>query len=347
MLHIKNISKTLGKFRLNDISFSVEEGEYFVALGFSGVGKTVLLETIAGIIMPDSGSILFNNMDITFEPINRRKIGIVFQDQTLFPHLNVFENIAYSLKNKLSGAELKEKVKNEAEKVGIFDKLERMPETLSGGEYQRASLARTLITGTKLLLLDEPLSSLDAKAKIEMRALLRKLNREGITIIHVTHDYEEAVSLASRIAIIENGKLVQTDKPEEIFRHPKSEFVAKFIGIKNFYSGILEECKGSEIKLFKTNDTEFRVLTDFEPGLCSLIIGSENITVSKNKIESSAQNCLAGKITDIAPARLGIEITVKVNEIEIVAILTKDSALNFGLNDEVFVSFKASTCKIV
>lgn len=341
MLKLVNINKTYPDFSLTDINFEVVENEYFILLGHSGVGKTMILETIAGMLNQDSGEIIYNNKNISWDSIQNRNIGMVYQDSTLFPHLNVYKNIAYPLKNNI-----KQRVEELAELVGISDRLYAYPGTLSGGEYQRVSLARTLATGAKLLLLDEPLASLDAKSKVELRALLRKINRNGTTILHVTHDYEEAISLADKIAIIENGKLVQVGKPEEIFKHPKSEFIASFIGIKNYFNGFIEKSE-DELKIFNVNGIKIKVLTDKSEGSYSLVIGSENISVSENILNSSALNRFEGTITDIAPAKLGVELFVDIG-IEIVALITKESFIKYDLklNDKVYISFKASSCKI-
>ena len=249
MLVIDNISLRIGNFELKNISFKVEKGDYFVILGISGVGKSLLLESIAGLTKLNSGEIYLRGRKISDEKIQKRNISIVYQDADLFPHLTVFENIAYPLKSRRENS-IQGKVLKAAEQTGISDKLDRLPDTLSGGEYQRVALARSLAAGNDLFLLDEPLSSLDSKSKNDLRSLLRKLNRNGITIVHVTHDYEEAVSLANKIGIMEKGEMVHVASPEEIFRHPKSEFVAKFIGIKNFLRGELKTIQESDLKEF-------------------------------------------------------------------------------------------------
>ncbi|HEY6952422.1 MAG TPA: ATP-binding cassette domain-containing protein, partial [Bacteroidota bacterium] len=191
MLILDNISASAGAFRLKNITFTVDKGDYFVVLGSSGVGKSLLLETIAGLRTPESGTIRLRGVDITTESIQKRNISIVYQDADLFPHLSVYENIAYPLKSRKQRG-VAEKVLNSAEMAGIADKLHRKPQTLSGGEYQRVALARSIAADSDIILLDEPLVSLDSKARSEFLALLRNVNRKGITVIHVTHDYEEA-----------------------------------------------------------------------------------------------------------------------------------------------------------
>ena len=351
MLKVEQLSKRLDDFIISDISFDVAEGEYFVLLGASGVGKTVLLETITGILTADSGSIKLNGRDITSEKIQKRDIGLVYQDQALFPHLSVRQNIAYGLRSgKHTRAEIDRQVEALAEEVDVTSLLERNPSTLSGGEAQRVALARALATQPKCLLLDEPLSSLDNGSRSEMRALLRRLNRKKITMVHVTHDYEEAISLAKRIGIMENGKIVQVDTPQQIFQHPKSEFVARFIGIRNFFRGTLD--KGEENSdqgaNFVTSGLQFSVLTDEKPGEGNIIIRSRDVTVSTEPSSTSARNMFEGTIVDIATARLGVEVIVDIGA-EIAALITQDSVNTLGLhyNKKVFVSFKASAVKFI
>ncbi len=346
MLDVKNISMAVGNFKLSEINFNVEKGEYFVILGLSGVGKSLLLETIAGLRSPDSGKIFLRGKDIAKEKIQNLNISIVYQDSVLFPHKNVYENIAYPLKSRKAKG-IKEKVHRFAEITGIADKLERKPSTLSGGEIQRAALARSLASGSDIFLLDEPLSALDSKSAFELRALFRKLNREGITIIHVTHSYEEAVSLATRIGIMEEGKLVHVDTPSEIFRHPRSEFVAHFVGIKNFLKGNLKEGSGAQLKEFALNGISISVLTDIEDGEAFLMISPDEISISNKPEESSSRNHFKGVIKDIAPARIGIDVTVDIG-IDIVSVITSNSLneLDLSIGKTVWINFKASSCKI-
>jgi ABC-type sugar transport system ATPase subunit len=246
MLKIKDISVRLGKFELNRINFEVSGGEYFVMLGLSGSGKTVLLHVIAGLIRANSGQIFLNGMEISRERIQRRKVGLVFQDSALFPHLNVFGNIAYPMRSmNYSKTEIKKKTGELATLTGVDHLLDRRTKNLSGGEAQRVALARALALEPECLLLDEPLSALDVQLRGELRSLLRQLNKRGQTIIHVTHDYEEAILLAARVGVIEGGTVVQQGLPAEVFQHPRSEFLARFAGIRNFFSGVLEKEKGA------------------------------------------------------------------------------------------------------
>jgi len=346
MLKLENISLKVGEFELKNISFEVERGDYFVILGLSGVGKSLLLESIAGLINPRSGKIFLRGEEITSKKIQERKVSIVYQDADLFPHLTVFENIAYPLKSN-GERNIKEKVIACAEKVGATEFLNRKPETLSGGEYQRISLARSLAADNDIFLLDEPLASLDAKSKNELRMLLRQLNRSGITIIHVTHDYEEAISLAAKIGVMEKGALVHIAQPEEVFSHPKSEFVAHFIGTKNFFRGNLKSITQSDLKEFSSNGIQCFCLTEVEDGESFLTLQPEEISISNEAEKGSSRNHFKGRIIDIAPAKVGFEITVNVGT-ELIALISGDSRkeLKLEVGKEIWVNFKASSCKI-
>lgn len=346
MLKVDNISLQVGDFKLQNISLDVEKGDYLVILGISGVGKSLLLETIAGLQKPLSGKIILRCNDITSAKIQERKISIVYQDVVLFPHLTVYENIAYPLKSN-GGKNIKSKVIEYAELVGVPDKLDRQPSTLSGGEAQRVALARSLAAGSDIFLLDEPLTSLDLKSRAELRALLRKLNRDGITIIHVTHEYEEALSLATKIGVLEKGKLVHFDSPENIFKNPKSDFVAHFIGVKNFIKGNLITQEGSDLKEFSTEGLKVFCLTDAEDGEAFLMIQSNEIAISNKIDEGSSRNHFDGKVIDIAPAKLGVEVIVDIGR-KIVATISGDAvkSLELEIGKDVYVNFKASSCKI-
>ncbi len=352
MLKVEQLAKRLGDFAINNISFDVAEGEYFVLLGASGVGKTVLLETITGIMPTDSGSIHLNGNDITHEKIQKRNIGLVYQDQALFPHLSVRQNIAYGLKcQKQSHSTVNNRVEEIAREVDIYHLLDRKPDTLSGGESQRVALARTLVIQPRCLLLDEPISSLDVSARGDMRALLRQINRDRkITIIHVTHDYEEAIALAIRVGIMEHGSIVQIGTPEEIFQHPKSEFIANFIGIKNFFTGELVRKKenADSCAEFITDGPTLVIVTDAENGHGNVIIRSEDITISPEPYSSSARNVFQGTIIDVCPVRLGIEIVIDIG-VEMAVLVTQGSIDKLGLacGKKVYVSMKATAIKFL
>lgn len=254
MLKIVDISKKIDAFHLSNINLEIENNDYSILLGNSGAGKSVLLEIIAGIVKPDSGKVYLDGKDFTQEPVNTRQIGFLFQDCALFPHLTVMNNIAFPLKIKKENKnKISEKVLHYANTFNITHLLKRFPETLSGGEKQRVALARTLILNPKILLLDEPLSSLDQKNKFDSKIILKKLHREGLTIIHVTHSYSEALALGTKVAIIDNGKLLQTGTPQHIFHKPSNQFVAYFVGNRNFFEIECDNSERNSIAIKNTN----------------------------------------------------------------------------------------------
>ena len=351
MLKLNKINKKLGTFSLNNIDINISKGDYFVLIGKSGSGKSMLLEIITGLITPDSGSILLKGEDLINTPIQKRNIGIVYQKPTLFPHMSVFDNISYPLKiKKLKKSEIKARVQKLAEDTEVTDILNRNISNLSGGEIQRVTIARTLATNPEILLLDEPLSFLDVQLRKGMLSLLRKLNQKGQTIVHVTHDYEEALGLSNKIAIIENGTIIQTGTPQEVFHNPKSEFVANFIGISNFYKGLLlKSDDNSELKIFETSGV--KIYTTSTENLSSegyIIIPDEAIVISDEELNSSLVNNFYGTIKDIYPTKLGIEIVINIG-IEITAKITNYSheRLHLEIGKKIWVSFKASAINFI
>ena len=230
-LIIKDLKKSYVDFKV-DLSFDVYEGELLSLLGPSGSGKTTTLHMIAGFVAPDSGSIIKDGIDITNFPPEKRNIGIVFQDYALFPYLNVFSNIAFGLKVKgMPNSEIKEQVENIAKALEIEKLLKKYPDNLSGGEKQRVALARAMIIKPDILLMDEPLSSLDAKIRERLREDLKSFHKRfGITIIYVTHDQTEAMYLSERIVVLNRGEIEQIGDAIDIYYHPKTEFVRDFVG---------------------------------------------------------------------------------------------------------------------
>ena len=341
MLSIENLSCTLGKFCLKDVTFTVNKGDYFVLLGESGAGKTIILELLMGLTNPVSGRILLNGQDISTLPIHRRSLGLVYQDHALFPHLTVRRNISYGLtKQSLI------KVESLAQQVGATSLLERMPETLSLGEAQRVALARTLARNPQILMLDEPLASLDVQSRTAIRSLLRRLNLAGQTIIHVTHDYHEAFALATRVAVLENGHIAQLGTPDEVFHHPKSRFVAEFVGIRNFFHGVVEIHDGE--RKFQSPFLELTLPESTPLGYGCVMFASHDVTLSVEKPHGSARNVLHGQVVDIEPVPGGLEVSVDVGTV-ICALITRSSgrdlAITAGL--PVWLSFKATSVRFI
>ena len=249
MIELKDIIVKFGDFEaLHNINVDVKEGEFFTFLGPSGCGKTTTLRTITGFIEPVSGTVSVNDKDITRVPIEKRNIGIVFQSYALFPSMTVYDNIAFGLKiQKLNKTEIDQKVRDIARKVDLSDEqLKKAVSQLSGGQQQRVAIARALVTGPSIICMDEPLSNLDAKLRVQLRNELKKMQRDfGITTIYVTHDQEEALTLSDRIAVFNKGYIEQIGTPNEIYNHSRTEFVCNFIGDINR----LEETICGEMKL--------------------------------------------------------------------------------------------------
>lgn len=237
-LELKDLSFSFGNtVAVDKISLKVEEGSFTTLLGPSGCGKTTLLRLISGFLQPQSGEILIDGINQAGIEVNERKVGMVFQDYALFPHLSVEQNIAYGLKiqKSYSKSEIQDFVSETAYSLGIESLLERFPNELSGGQQQRVALARALVLKPKLLLMDEPLSSLDTKLRTKVREELKEIQQKlKITTIYVTHDQEEALSLSTKIAVLNEGKLLQEGSPREIYFEPKNQFVADFVGKANF-----------------------------------------------------------------------------------------------------------------
>ncbi len=234
MIRLNDIVVKFGDFTaLHNINVHVKEGEFFTFLGPSGCGKTTTLRTLTGFIEPVQGTVLAKGEDITHVPIEERNIGIVFQSYALFPTMTVYDNIAFGLKvKKLKKPEIDKKVRNIAQKVDLSDEqLMKAVSQLSGGQQQRVAIARALVTDPAIICMDEPLSNLDAKLRVQLRNELKKMQKEfGITTIYVTHDQEEALTLSDRIAVFNKGCIEQTGTPNEIYNHSATEFVCNFIG---------------------------------------------------------------------------------------------------------------------
>lgn len=272
-LKIENISKIFEKGRgVKNISFQLEKGELVSFLGPSGCGKTTLLNIIGGFVKNDSGSIYLEDKDITEYPPEKREIVTVFQNYALFPHMNVVENVKYGLKYRGYNKEEQIKLAKEYLKiVGLEGYEKNSVGELSGGQQQRVALARALVLQPKILLLDEPFSNLDAKLKIAMREEIKELQKRlGISMIFVTHDQEEALSISDRIVVMSNGEIVQIGKPEEIYYSPKNRYVAEFIGKINFLE--IGNKRPEEIKMRRNNSGDAVILNREFMGATTLFV---------------------------------------------------------------------------
>lgn len=265
LLELKNIKKsfTPGEDVLDDICLTVARGEFVTLLGSSGCGKTTTLRIIAGLEQTDSGSVWINGQDVTKLPPDKRDVNTVFQNYALFPHMNVAENIGYGLKlRKVPRGEIKKKVAQMLELVQLEGYEKRKPSELSGGQKQRVAIARALVNNPKVLLLDEPLGALDLQLRRAMQIELKHLQKKlGITFIYITHDQEEAINMSDRIAVMKDGRIEQIGTPDEIYNHPKTSYVATFVGNANVLHGVAESIQGENAIVKIGND---RVIVKLE-----------------------------------------------------------------------------------
>ena len=347
MIAIKNLKVDLGDFLLNNINLEIDSGEFFIILGPTGAGKTVLLEAIAGLYPVLEGEVWIEGREIARLSPEKRRIGIVYQDYSLFPHLSVEENIAFGLKSrKCPKASIKEKVNDIAEIVGVMHLLERKPQTLSGGEQQKVALARALVTEPEVLLLDEPLSALDPETKEMMQQELREVHRRTkVTIIHVTHDFEEAIALGHRVAVLNNGCIAQIGAPEEILRQPNSEFIAHFALSRNIFTGEAEEGEDGHACI-DVGGIKLRGVTDLRREV-RLSLRPEDIIISKEPLHSTARNCFEGVVSDIAHRGAVVYVTVNVPP-NFICLITRQSFEELELKKgvRIWITFKASAVHV-
>ncbi len=347
MITIRELCVDLGDFVLENATLDVQNGEYFIILGPTGAGKTVLLETIAGLYSPKSGAVWLQEQDVTTLDPEKRNIGFVYQDHVLFPHLTVADNVSFGLKQrKKSKTEIREVANWAIELLGISHLLKRNPDTLSGGEKQKVALARALAVSPKVLLLDEPLSALDPETRESVQQQLQDIhNQLNLTIIHVTHDFEEAISLGDRIAVLAEGRLAQVGTPQEIFRQPKSETVARFAMARNIFTGEVKD-GDDESAVMDIEGTQVTVVTDVR-GKHRASLRPEDILLSNEPVHSSARDSFKGNVTHIVDRGSTIYLTVAVPP-DFVCLVTRRSFEEMNLKEggDVYVTFKASAVHV-
>ena len=346
MISVESLHYSAGKFHLNDVSMQVQDGETLVILGPTGAGKTVLLELIAGFRRPKSGSVFLDGRDLTHLPPEKRSVGFVYQDYLLFPHLNVFDNVAYGLRAAgRKSEEVRKRVKELATQLAIDHLLERRTRNLSGGESQRVALARALITDPHVLLLDEPFAAVDPNTKEKlMRETGRILESQKKPVIYVTHDQIEAVDMADRVAVMNEGKIVQTGLPSHVFNEPKSEFVANFMGTRNILRGKARREDG----LTSVDVGRVVLLSSVAiDGDVHVTIRPEDILVSANPLISSARNSIKGRVTGMREKGSVVLLTADCS-VELTAAITRESLaeLQLSIGDEIYLTFKASNVNL-
>ncbi|MGB9938487.1 ATP-binding cassette domain-containing protein [Methanosarcina sp.] len=347
MIEIESLSRKWKNFALDNLSLKIESGEYFVILGPTGAGKTLLLELIAGFHSPDCGKIRIEGKDVTHLPPEKHGLAFVYQDYSLFPHMSVKKNIEFGMRMKKIRSQ--EKLLEVARDLKIAHLLDRYPLTLSGGEQQRVSLARALVTDPKILLLDEPLSALDPRTQESARELLSTIHKKKkLTVLHITHDQIEARIMADRIAIIMDGKLMQVGAPEEIFEKPVDSRVASFVGFENMLNGRVISADRGLLRI-EAGKIVIDASGDIEVGSqVHAFLRPENIALSKTSAQSSVRNSLQGRVTEVRI--LGALVRVKVDcGFLLNALITRQSAEEIGIfpGVPVYAQFKASSIHVL
>ncbi len=335
MIQLDELTVCLPGFTVQNISLQVAAGEFFALLGPTGSGKTVILEAIAGLVKVTQGKIRVDGRDLTHLPPERRRIGIVYQDYALFPHLTVMENICFGLRyHGVDMVEGKQRIDHLIELLGLQRIVQRRPLHLSGGEKQRVCLARALSVNPQVLLLDEPLSALDPNFRDEIRRALKDLHRElGITFMMVTHDFNEALCLADRVGIIREGVMEQIGSTEEVFDQPATPFVANFVGMKNIFEGNfahgLAEFGGLSCPLPTTDSGRY------------LALRPEDILLAKTSLTDADCQVFTGEIAKIVPLGFVHEICVRCQEAEFITYLDRKNLFKngFEVGDAVMLGF--------
>ena len=347
-IEVKNLVKTYGNvYALKNVDLNIADGEYFVLLGPSGGGKTTLLRSIGGFIRPDSGSVNIKGQNVDDLPPDRRPTSMVFQGFALFPHMNVSQNIGYGLKLKSIDKNIIEnKVNKMMDLVGLKGLSNRMPHELSGGQQQRVQLARALILENDVLLLDEPLSALDAQLRKDMCIELKRLQKTvGISFVHVTHNQEEAMSVADRIAIIADGEMVEQGTPKEIYSNPKNKFTAEFIGENNIFEGRIKDFNKTKVVVDIDNDNveiannNYKVKKNQK---VSLSIKAESIQIKKiSKTNSKvSNNQIVGQISEITFLGQFVRYLVVLNNNQEIQVRSYEEIVNLKVHDTVSLSWK-------
>ena len=292
-VNIAGLGKNYGTFRaVSNISLKIEQGEFLIFLGPSGCGKTTTLRMMAGFIEPDAGRIEIGSRDVTHEPPHRRNIGLVFQNYALFPHLSIFENVAFGLRRrKIAEDEIRKRVGEALDLVKLSHLTARFPQQLSGGQQQRVAIARALAIRPDILLLDEPLSNLDAKLRLQVRDELRSLQKSlGITTIMVTHDQEEAMSVGDRLVLMQAGVIEQVGSASDLYNAPANRFVADFIGRTNFLKG-----NATGGNAFRTDDGLVLETVVQRTGAGEVLVRPEAIRLTRDVIPQGP-NCFGGRL---------------------------------------------------
>jgi len=342
MIRVEDVNIHLGVFTLRNINLAIDENEFFVLMGPTGAGKTVLLEAIAGLIPCKSGNIHIQDRNVTKMPPEKRGVSIVYQDYALFPHLTVRENVEYGLHfHNIDRGKAGRRFNRMVEILDLGHLLTRLPVNLSGGENQRVALARALMVNPRVLLLDEPLSALDPGFREEIRYRLKSLHKNSdVTFLMVTHDFADALSLADRAAVMNDGIIEQIGSMSDIFQRPNSTFVADFVGMKNLFGVDFQDTTAYidelQIELGRTPDNSHGYIA----------IRPEDIVLSKEKLASSMLNSFTGTINGVIDQGLFYEIEIRLNNVIFRSLITKRSLFEMGISEGMDITFSFKSTAI-
>lgn len=337
ILELNQIEKSFGDTKvLKGISLSIEKGEFITFLGPSGCGKTTTLRIISGLETPDEGRVLLNGEDVTDMAPEKRDVNTVFQNYALFPHMNVYDNVAYGLKiKKVKKPEIKKRVEEVLSMVQLTGFEKRMPSEMSGGQKQRVAIARSIVNNPQVLLLDEPLGALDLQLRRQMQVELKKLQRRlGITFIYITHDQEEAINMSSRIVVMRDGVFEQIGSPEQVYNNPKTSYVAGFVGNANIIRGLVDTVGEKQMSVRIGND---QVILNREEGVCpgekaTIAVRSENILLKKQQ----DQNGLSAVIEEKTFAGGMLRMVLKLNNGEELIASRHGIDADFQVEEQVY-----------
>ncbi|KAA9384096.1 ABC transporter ATP-binding protein [Neorhizobium galegae] len=360
VLKLASVQKSFGSFvAVENVDLDVGENQLVTLLGPSGCGKTTTLRMIAGFEFPTAGQIIIDGKDVTATPPNKREIGIVFQSYSLFPHMRVADNVAYGLKRRgVPKEERYERVKTALELVDLAAFKDRLPSELSGGQQQRVALARAIVIRPKILLLDEPLSALDAKLRQRMRSEIRHLQKQiGMTTILVTHDQEEALSMSDHIVVMNKGRIEQEGSPVNIYKEPKTSFVASFIGETNLFEGEIVEPKGDDLPRFRADcgfETSIAPTQERRSGRKTLLsLRPETLLISSKTSPSTLSNTVDGTILGVSylGARTVFEVKTQTRQM-LVSVQNDDGSRNvasdtFVEGQSINLSWAPEACQLV
>ena len=333
-LTLKKVKKEFDDFSIKNLDLSVPQGEYFVILGPSGAGKTMLLEIIAGLLKPDTGII---------EGLEGKRTGFIYQDYMLFPHLTVYENIAYGLKiRKKHKTEIHPIIEKLAHQLSITYLLDRQITYLSGGEKQRVAIARAMAISPEIFLFDEPTAALDRNLRIETQRMFMEWHKSEpqTTFIHVTHDFEEALTLGDRIGILMDGQLIQCGTPDEVFNHPVNKRVADFLGYRNVVGGPVKN------SLMSIGELQIAVPVENADHIY-VAIRMDDIILSYEKLQSTARNAFRGVVRTILKKSSVIEVILDIGILLAISITRKSfEEMNIQIGDHMWGTFKVSALKV-